>query len=354
LRINKNQKSYKMKKIYLLAIGFVLASAVNSNAQDTLLYEGFDYQSFYDNLVDDVVPPPANASDPLWYSYDADGLTSANGRPGGWYGAFPFSDVDTIDADLDGFNENAVLASDSWFGSPAAVENWLISPSIILEANDTLYWKSAPYQTPRYLDGYKIMLSTTTNDNLAFTTTLFTAAEMVSTGTDTVFSTFGFSPGVVHGEDGNYIDFADQSSMLHIGQLRPFAVSLAAFAGQNVFIAVLHDSFDDNLISIDDILIRGNNTPLGVANASKGDIGLNVFPNPSTDNAQVNYNLANETNVTINIYDVAGKLISSENKGSEAAGRHFSLINTSDMANGFYTVTVLTNNGSTTTKMIVK
>jgi len=344
-----------MKKIYLLAIGFVLASAVKSNAQDTLLFESFNYQSFYDNMVDDVVPPPGNATDALWYSYDADGLSSANGRPGGWYGAFPFSPADSTDYDMDGFSDNAaVLASDSWFGSPALSDNWLISPSVTLEANDTLFWKSAPYQTPRYLDGYKVLISTTTNDDLAFSTTLFTAAEMLSTGSDTTYSTFGFSTGFVHGQDGTYIDLADQSSMLHIGQLRPFAIPLSAYAGQTVFFAILHESFDDNLISIDDIMVRGNNTPMGVTADIKGDISLNVFPNPATDNAQVNYSLSNETNVTISIYDVAGKLVASQDKGSQSAGRHFSSINTSDMANGFYTVTVKTNNGTTTTKLIVK
>jgi hypothetical protein len=340
-----------MKKIYLLAASFFLVSAAKTMAQDTLIYESFNFQDFYDNLVDDVNPPPGtDPNDPLWYSYDEDGLAdgSATGtRPGGWFAVQPFSDTDTLD--------NVAIAANSWFVSPALSKNWLISPAVTLLANDTLFWKSAPSQTPRYLDGYKVKISTTTNDDLAFTTTLFTAAEMTSLGSDSTFSTYGFSSGFVHGQDGTYIDPASTSApILHNGRLRPFFLPLNAYAGQTVFIAFYHASFDDNLISIDDFMIRGNNTPVGIANESKGDIKLNVFPNPAADNAQVNYTLTEETNVIISIYDVAGKLIASENKGSQTAGRHFSAVNTAAMANGFYTVSIQTNSGTTTTKMIVK
>jgi hypothetical protein len=347
-----------MKKIYLLAIGFIMVSTVKSIAQDTVMYEGFDYQSFYDNWIETSTPPDGSTTD-VWFNYDADGYTDNTTALGpAWVASFPFSNVDTVDADLDGHNDNTVLLANSWFAPAGESDNWLITPAITLQANDTLFWKSAPYQTPRYLDGYKVLLSTTDNADFSFTTTLFTAAEMLGVNTgdgqDTVFSHFDFSPGFVHGEDGTYIDFADQSAMLHIGQLRPFSLSLSAYAGQTVFIAFRHQSYDDNLISLDDVMIRGNDIALGVKNEVKGDIKLNVFPNPSTDNAQVNYNLTEETAVTINIYDVTGKLVASESKGSQAAGRHFSVINTGAMANGFYTVSVQTNTGVTNTKMIVK
>jgi len=343
-----------MKKIYLLAIGFVAMSAFKAKAQDTLIYESFNFQSFYDNLVDDVVPPPgADPNDPLWYSYDEDGFadgSAAGTRPGGWFAVQPFSDVDTTN--------NVAIAANSWFSAPALSKNWLISPALSLRSSDTLFWKSAPSQTPRYLDGYKVYISTTTNDNLSFLGSggalLFTAAEMTSLGSDTTFSTYGFSSGFVHGQDGTYIDVATTTApILHNGQLRPFFVPLNAYAGQTVFIAFLHESFDDNLISIDDFMVRGSAVPAGITESTDA-LGLNVFPNPSADQAQVNYNLTESTNVTISIYDVTGKLISSDNKGVQAAGRHFSAINTEAMANGFYTVSVQTGSSRSTVKMIVK
>ncbi|MCW3070827.1 MAG: hypothetical protein JWO44_717 [Bacteroidetes bacterium] len=334
-----------MKKIYLVALSFAALSVSGLKAQDTLVYESFNFQSFYDNIMTGF--PSGSTPDALWYNYDGDGLSdgSGAGRPGEWFAVLPFSPVDTTN--------NVALGSNSWFATPALADNWLITPSFTLEAHDTLFWKSAPSQTPRYLDGYKVKLSTTDNDVLSFTTTLFTAAEMTGLGSDTTFSTFTFSSGFVHGQDGTYMDIADQAQMLHNGQLRPFSVPLDAYAGQTVFIAFHHSSFDDNLISIDDFMIRGTNTPSSITE-STGDLGLNVFPNPSADQAQVNYNLSAETSVSISIYDVAGKLISVDNKGTQAAGRHFSAINTAAMAQGFYTVCVQTGTSRSTVKLIVK
>lgn len=342
-----------MKKIYLLAMSFVALTAFETKAQDTLTYESFNFQVFFDNMVDDIVPPPGTTTDPLWYSYDEDGLSDGSGsgtRPGGWFAVQPYSDVDTLD--------NSAIGANSWFTGPAAASNWLISPSFTLRSNDTLFWRSAPSQTPRYLDGYKVYISTTTNDNLSFlgagSALLFTAAEMTALGSDTTFSTYSFSSGFVHGQDGTYIDIATTSApILHNGQLRPFFVPLTAYAGQTVFIAFHHDAFDDNLISIDDFMIRGSSVAAGVEEAA-AELGLNVFPNPSADQAQVSYSLTAETAVTISIYDVTGKLISTENKGTQSAGRHFSGINTSAMANGFYTVCVQTETSRSTSKLIVK
>jgi hypothetical protein len=335
-----------MKKSYFLVLGFLSMGALKASAQDTLIYESFNYQYFYDDIITGF--PASVTGDALWYNYDGDALPdgSGGGRPDEWFAVQPFSDVDTADG-------NVALGSNSWFASPALADNWLVSPSLTIRAHDTLFWRAAPLQTPRYVDGYKVKISTTDNDVLSFNTTLFTAAEMTGNGSDTTFSTFTFSSGFVHGQDGTYIDIADQADMLHNGQLRSFSVPLDAYAGQDVYIAFHHQSFDDNMISIDDFMIRGTNVVTGIAEKTD-EIGLNVFPNPAVDVAQVNYTLASESNVVITIYDVTGKVISTVNKGSQPAGRHFSAINTAEMANGFYTVSVQTGTTNSVAKLIVK
>jgi hypothetical protein len=292
----------------------------------------------------------------LWYSYDEDQHADGSGAgfSGGWQALFPFAAVDTTDVDMDGVNDNTVLGANSWFSPFDQASNWLITPSFTIRTGDSLYWKSAPRQTPRFMDGYKVKISTTTNDDLAFTNTLFVAAENTSLGSDTTYSTFGFSNGFVHGQDGTYIEATDGAAdAAHRGELRPFAVDLTPYVGQTVFFAFHHDSDDDFLISIDDFMIRRGST-VGVAEKEVAALGLNVFPNPAVDVAQINYNLTTSSNVTITVYDVTGKVVSVENKGVQAAGRQFSLVNTSEMANGFYTVSVQTDATRSTTKMIVK
>jgi Secretion system C-terminal sorting domain len=357
-----------MKKIYMI-LTCLLLSGVASKAQDTLLFEDFELVRFYDTLLLDCnvlgTTPPGNTTDANWYSLDADAEDDASGssRPLGWFASQAFSPADqyeTIYGTIGAPDTNTVIAANSWTNTPVTQQNWLITKSIQLGAHDTLFWKSATRQTPRYLDGYEVRLSTTNNADglVTFSNLLFSAAQMTALGTDSTYSTFTFAPTgasvFVHGQDGTFIDPATTTAPIsHRGRLRPFSVPLDAYANQNVFIAFLGNSEDDNIISLDDVMIRGTLSTIGV-NENKADIGLNLFPNPATDNVQVNYSLSSETNVTINIYDVTGQLISSESNGAQAQGRHFAHINTSSLAKGFYTVSVKTTFGTSTSKLIVK
>jgi hypothetical protein len=311
--------------------------------------------------------PPGVAADTNWYSFDSDGVpdgSTTGTRPLGWFAIQPFSTVDQyITPYTPGPDTNTVICSNSWTNTSDVQQNWLMTRSIQLGAADTLFWKSAPFQTPRYCDGYQVLISSTTNaDNTsAFSTVAFNAAEMTVLGSDSTFSTYTFAAtgtggptAFVHGQDGNNIDFASTTAPIsHRGQLRQFSYPLTAFANQNIFVAFLHNTTDDNLLSIDDVMVRGT-LPTNGVNENKADLGLNLFPNPATDNVQVNYNLSAETNVTIDLYDVTGKLIASDAKGSQPAGRHFAHINTSEIAKGFYTVKVSTSFGQSTSKLIVK
>lgn len=349
-----------MKKIYSLLIGlFVFVSLLK--AQDTVLYEGFELQRFYDSLITISVPPPGNVTDVKWYNWDADGLADASSattaRDAAWGAALPFSDVDDLYPNGD---SNLVIASNSWLVAPSVADNWLITPSIHLGPADTLFWRSAPLQTPRFLDGYQVRLSTASNIDTDFGVTLFTAAEMTGVPAggiaDTVYSNFTFAPSTafIHGLDGTYIDPCDITiaNPQHRGQLKPFFVPLSAYANQNVFIAFVHNSTDDNMISIDDVMIRGNH-PAGI-NENKSTLNMTVFPNPATDRAQLSFELMTASTVAISVFDVTGKEVYAENKGTLPNGRHFAQINTANLAKGFYTVSVQTTTGRSTIKLLVK
>jgi hypothetical protein len=349
-----------MKKVYTLFSVLFVTGSLGLKAQDTLVYEGFQKDSItYISVI--TSPPPALTADTMWYDFDRDQLNDGSSqnpaRPGSWYrvkGAFSNTDLfDNVTGDT-----NIVMLSNSWFDSPGLADNWLITKNILLSAHDTLFWKSAPRQTPRYCDGYEVLLSTTTNEDLAFSHLLFTAAQMDSIlGTnDSIFAGYSFSPDTafIHGADGTYTEYDADSARL-LGVLRTFSVPLDTYAGQNIFIAFHHNSFDDNLIAIDDILIRGTaSSQTGVKEKANFDLGLNIFPNPASETAQLNFQLVAETEVTISVSDITGKLVYSENKGSMVQGRHFATINTAALAKGFYTVAVQTSTSRNTTKLVVK
>jgi hypothetical protein len=357
-----------MKNFYLSILCFLLTKTF-LQAQDTLLFQDFELTSFYSTtLISDV--PPGNSTDANWYSWDSDDLADGSGstvpRPKGWYRIRPFSEVDqyqTIHGTISNPDTNTAIAANSWTGGTVPQNNWLITSNVHLGKHDTLFWKSAPLQTPRYCDGYEVRLATTDNaDNTGtghFSNLLFTAAEMVgtpATDPDTVYAHFTFAPAAafVHGFDGTHVDNAGTTSPIsHRGQLQQFFVPLSAYADQNIFIAFVHNSTDDNEISFDDVMIRGDVYVAGI-NENKASLDLNLFPNPASDMVQVNYNLTTETKITINVVDVTGKLIMTETKGEQTQGRHFSHINTADLAKGFYTVCVQTDFGTSNVKLIVQ
>jgi len=358
-----------MKKIYLFLFAALLTGTA-VKAQTVILSEDFELNAFY-NKLDSVDLLPGNVMDTMWYSVDEDYIPDASGsnRPDGYFASNPFSAVDHYPTIYGGTppDSNTVLAANSWNnngdGAGGMESNWLVTCNIKLGAADTLFWKSAPRQTPRYVDGYEVLLSTTDNNDFSFTNVLFTAAEMngsPATDPDTVYADYTFIPAgaFIHGQDGTYIDIASTGTAVsHAGRLRPFSVPLNAYANKNVFIAFHHNSHDDNLISFDDVMVRGTpSNPNAGIDETNFSLGMSMYPNPVSDNTTVNLNYTVSTDAVVNImiYDVAGKLVGKTEGGSQARGRHFATISTSGLAKGFYTVRIETTAGQQSMKLIVK
>jgi hypothetical protein len=81
--------------------------------------------------------------------------------------------------------------------------------------------------------------------------------------------------------------------------------------------------------------------------------GLNVYPNPATSSAFVEFNLARNENTTIRLSDLSGKVISQNILGGIAGNQRFEL-NTSNLSKGLYLVELITNNGRTTRKLSIQ
>jgi len=326
-----------MKNLLILSLFLFTATSVSAQ-NDTLLYEPFD------------VDPTANyalfnsGNDTIWVNFDSDALPDFNNRPQEWFWSDGWiTTVDTFDANL---------MSSSWLTNVTPPNrNYLITPPIyISDANANLSWASAPRQTPRFLDGYSVLVSTTDNFEASFTDTLFRAAQFIA-GTGTDFSAYTFSPGFVHGMDGTYIQLDDTGdSTRFIGELRPFSVPLAQYSGQTIYISFLHDSDDDNLLLIDDILVTGTLTGIS-ENATT--TGLTIFPNPATDKIEISYMLTSTSPVTADIYDAKGSLVTSVNMGIQISGSQKMAIDVSKLSQGAYSV-VLNANGSSVTSKFVK
>lgn len=345
-----------MKKQLLLPLALFAGFAANAQ-NDTLLFKDFNTDP---GAYLQISIPPGNATDTSWYTTDLDGQADGSGgsRPLEWFWTLAYSDLDTI-------GNAGVIGSSSWTNSSQPTDNVLITSSVYIgDTNATLYWKSAPRQTPRYLDGYQVLISTASNDLGSFLDTIFWASEYTSLDNQNApfdFTSYTFTPGptadpmapFVHGMDASYTEFdvASDSSRL-IGRLRPFSVSLAQYSGQTIFVMFRHYCTDDNLIAVDDILITGTN--LTSVHESTGEIAFKTYPNPTNDIVNIAFELPNASPVSVNIYDMTGKLMSTEQKGNLISGQQNMQVDLSALAAGIYRIELVTGSVRSNSRVVVQ
>lgn len=83
-------------------------------------------------------------------------------------------------------------------------------------------------------------------------------------------------------------------------------------------------------------------------------VAYSIFPNPTSDVLNVQYTLAKEGNVTMNITDLTGRTIKSIVKENQGTFQVTEQINIAGLNSGIYMLTVNVNGNTTTQKFIVK
>lgn len=76
---------------------------------------------------------------------------------------------------------------------------------------------------------------------------------------------------------------------------------------------------------------------------------LKVFPNPLTDAGDINIQFSKNISASINIYDLTGKVVLSDELVNTTAKQ----INVSSLNNGIYLLQIVADNSSTTRKIVV-
>lgn len=303
-----------MKNLLLICFTFF---AIQASSQ-IVLFEDFQDTEAWD--LDNVIIDPDD-TDTEWVSYDEDGIPPNDpSDPGNWYQGFDLGyanyDIGGPDPDPD---SNLVMVSISWLqGFDPGNVNYLITPPIeVNNADYTLTWSSAPFQGPRYMDGYTVRVNTS-GDNLAedFDTILFEAAEMTAIGdsassnspdSNLDIANYTFSDGYIHADGYTLTDYytLDLDDDAYGGILEPHTISLADYVGQTIYLAFVHDSADDNIIMLDDVLIEGT---VGVNDYPLTNM-VSFYPNPVTDNLNMNFTNMITDGSIFEVYDVNGKKV---------------------------------------------
>jgi hypothetical protein len=343
-----------MKKFFTLLSIALSSSAFAQN--DTLLWENFEMTTFPPAYVNDQTLPPGNTSDTLWYYVDADGLADGSGaataRTASWGLSYPMTDSDTLEF-------ITVAYANSWFNPPGKAQNYMITKSFYCSNDAVLSWYSAPRQTPRYLDGYKVLISTTNNDLFSFNDTVFVAAEYTAFngGDSSLFANYSFEPAnaFTHGLDGSYLAFdaGDNDYSRIRGKLQKHSVNLAQYAGTTVFIAFFHDSYDDNIITLDNILVTGtfiDNTSVNQNGKNSGN--LFVWPNPTASDVNVKLDKISASEISVSVMDITGRTVKSFLSGSSYSAGQALNVNVSELPAGVYNVCVIADGNKFIQKLI--
>lgn len=80
---------------------------------------------------------------------------------------------------------------------------------------------------------------------------------------------------------------------------------------------------------------------------------MNIFPNPIVNDATINFNVANKAQVTMQVYDLSGRMVMNQVLGTYGEGSHTANFNVNGLTSGTYIVKVQAGNVSNTTKILV-
>ncbi|MCB0760287.1 MAG: T9SS type A sorting domain-containing protein [Flavobacteriales bacterium] len=94
------------------------------------------------------------------------------------------------------------------------------------------------------------------------------------------------------------------------------------------------------------------NTVVGVEEVAAAG-SFSIYPNPVNDVATVNFNVANATDVTVDVINMVGQKVISSDFGTVVAGEHVETIDFSNLDAGIYMVNMTANGEVTTVKVTV-
>jgi len=173
------------------------------------------FASFISNAQTVVFTQDFNAATTLpvgWQSIDNDGKTNDPTFVTNWGSSIAGWAIDVYST-----GNNAAFST-SWYSPVGASDDWLITPQISIPANASLSWKAQSLD-PNTLDAYEVRVATT----------------------NTVVGFLATSP--------IYTNAAE------LGALTTRTASLAAYSGQNVYIAFRNVSNDKFVLVIDDVQV---------------------------------------------------------------------------------------------------
>lgn len=109
-------------------------------------------------------------------------------------------------------------------------------------------------------------------------------------------------------------------------------IKLVDGAGTALFIANQFGDKYENQFFVDEAI--------GIENGIVNKTRLNIYPNPASDLLNIDLSLARETSVKMELFDLSGRLVYSNNSGNLGAGEHDLSMEVSGLRTGSYTLRI--------------
>jgi len=101
------------------------------------------------------------------------------------------------------------------------------------------------------------------------------------------------------------------------------------------------------------VMIRLLDDPSASVETIENEVGMSIYPNPTSNNATVSFNVTNASDVMINVTDLSGKVVQSFDLGNVNGAQNVN-INADTLSNGVYMVNVSVNGVISTQKLVVR
>lgn len=201
---------------------------------------------------------------------------------------------------------NYYAAAPSYFTAVNAADRWMITAPIVITANNSTLKVDVKSQDANYLESMNILLSTTTTDKTAFTTTLEAIGSVPGSWTTKTYD-------------------------------------LTSYIGQTVYVAFQLTSTDMFFGEVDNIKFGKIENVVGLNDANAQV--FSIYPNPTTNNFTVN----NAQGSMMRVMNTLGQVVMSENITNNSQ-----VISTNNLKQGMYFVEINNNGKVSTQKLIVK
>jgi hypothetical protein len=112
------------------------------------------------------------------------------------------------------------------------------------------------------------------------------------------------------------------------------------------------DTKKRTVINVAETKLTSSPEVVGIKEQQKQSFNFNLFPNPSTSQCRLSYELKNDAEVIISVYSILGELIYSESSYKQSGISNHDLI-VSNLMPGNYSVQISVNGFKTTKKLTV-